>query len=40
MGLAIAEAVFNAGDEARLEQIAKRMDAIIQAHPLYPQITY
>lgn len=40
VGLAIAEAVFNAGDEARLEQIAKRMDAIIQAHPLYPQITY
>lgn len=40
VGQCIAEAVFNAGDEARLAQVKGRIDAMLEAHPLYPGLAY
>lgn len=40
VGESIAEAVFHANDEAKLAAIRARVQAIIDAHPLYPELEY
>ncbi|WP_124060382.1 serine hydroxymethyltransferase [Gordonibacter sp. Marseille-P4307] len=40
IGKFIAEAVFNAGDEAGLAEVKAGVDALIAAHPLYDAIEY
>ncbi len=37
VGCCIAEAVFNAGDAAKIATIKERISAIIEKHPLYPE---
>ncbi|MCL2826378.1 MAG: serine hydroxymethyltransferase [Eggerthellaceae bacterium] len=38
VGTLIAAAVFNAGDDTRLQDIAKKVKAIIDRYPLYPEL--
>jgi len=40
VGKSIAAAVFNANDEAKLAEVRADVQAIIDAHPLYPWLTY
>ncbi len=40
VGQLIAAAVFNAGDEAKLADIRAKVDAMLAAHPLYPELSY
>ena len=40
VGQLIAAAVFNANDEAKLVDIKKKVDAILEEHPLYPGLAY
>lgn len=40
IGLAIAETVFNAEDGGKLAEIRTRIDEILAAHPLYPELCY
>lgn len=40
IGACIAEAVFHKDDASALERVAKRTQAIIDAHPLYPGLEY
>ena len=40
VGQCIAATVFNAGDEAKLADIKKKIDAMLEAHPLYPGLDY
>ncbi len=40
VGQSIAEAVFNANDETALAAIKARIQKIIDAHPLYPELEY
>lgn len=40
VGECIAAAVFNATDEAKLADIKKKVDAMLEAHPLYPDLEY
>lgn len=40
VGQCIAAAVFAKEDEAKLKDVAKRTKALLDAHPLYPQINY
>lgn len=37
VGQCIAETVFHAGDDARLAQVKAKVDAMLAAHPLYPE---
>lgn len=38
IGLLIARAVFAAGDEGALQQVRSRVDELLAAHPLYPEL--
>ena len=40
VGLCIAGTVFNADDDAKLADIRKKVDAMLEAHPLYPGLEY
>ena len=40
IGQCIAAAVFNADDEAKLDEIRTQVDALLAAHPLYPELSY
>ena len=40
VGLCIAGTVFNADDDAKLADIKKKVDAMLEAHPLYPGLEY
>ena len=40
VGELIAAAVFNAENEAKLADVRKKVDAILEAHPLYPGLEY
>jgi len=40
VGHCIADAVFNAGDEARLNDVRSRVDAMLAARPLYPEYDF
>ena len=40
VGQLIAATVFNAADEAKLADIHKKVDALLAAHPLYPELSY
>lgn len=40
VGQLIAAAVFNAADEAKLADVRKKVNAILEAHPLYPGLEY
>lgn len=38
IGSLIARAVFAAGDEGALQQVRSRVDELLAAHPLYPEL--
>lgn len=40
VGLCIAETVFHADDEARLRQVHGKVNAMLEAHPLYPEYNF
>ena len=40
VGQCIAQTVFNADDEKKLADVRRRVDAMLEAHPLYPGLTY
>ena len=40
IGQLIATTVFNATDEAKLADVRRRVDALLEAHPLYPGLEY
>ena len=40
VGQCIAATVFNKDDEAKLADIRKKVDAMLEAHPLYPELVY
>lgn len=40
VGQLIAATVFNAGDEGKLDDIRTKVEAMLVAHPLYPELTY
>ncbi len=40
VGQLIAATVFNAADEAKLADIRTKVDALLEAHPLYPELAY
>ncbi|RDB58063.1 serine hydroxymethyltransferase [Paraeggerthella hongkongensis] len=40
VGQLIAATVFNAGDEGKLADIRTKVEAMLAAHPLYPELTY
>ena len=40
VGQLIARTVFNANDEAQLADIRAQVDALLAAHPLYPELVY
>ena len=40
VGQLIAAAVFNADDEAKLADVRAKADALLAAHPLYPELDY
>ena len=40
VGRAIATTMFNADDKTKLSEVRRQMQAIIDAHPLYPQLSY
>ena len=40
VGLSISEAVFNANDPTVLAAVKARIQKIIDAHPLYPELEY
>mgnify|MGYP000181743784 FL=1 len=40
VGQCIAATVFNAGNEAKLADVKKKIDAMLEAHPLYPGLEY
>ncbi|MBU5405001.1 serine hydroxymethyltransferase [Paraeggerthella hongkongensis] len=40
VGQLIAATVFNAGDEGKLVDIRTKVEAMLAAHPLYPELTY
>ncbi|RNL43093.1 serine hydroxymethyltransferase [Paraeggerthella hongkongensis] len=40
VGQLIAATVFNASDEAKLADVRAKVEAMLAAHPLYPELTY
>ena len=40
VGQLIATTVFNAADEAKLADVRRRVNALLDAHPLYPGLEY
>ena len=40
VGLLIAATVFNAESEAKLADVRAKVDALLAAHPLYPELDY
>lgn len=40
VGQLIATTVFNAEDEAKLADVSAQVDALLAAHPLYPELSY
>ena len=40
VGQLIAATVFNAGDETKLADVRTKVDALLAAHPLYPELDY
>ena len=40
VGQLIAATVFNAADEAKLADVRRRVNALLDAHPLYPGLEY
>ena len=40
VGQLIAATVFNAGDETKLADVHTKVDALLAAHPLYPELDY
>ena len=40
MGQLIAATVFNAESDAKLADIRTKVDALLAAHPLYPELDY
>ena len=40
IGQLIATTVFNATDEAKLADVRAKVDALLEAHPLYPGLEY
>jgi glycine hydroxymethyltransferase len=40
VGRCIADAVFNAGDDARLHDVRSRVDGMLAEHPLYPEYDF
>ena len=40
IGQLIATTVFNATDDAKLADVRRRVDALLEAHPLYPGLEY
>ena len=40
IGQLIATTVFNATDDAKLADVRAKVDALLEAHPLYPGLEY